>query len=129
MTVLFKLVTRWIPAWLVLIAAAGAAGAQPLQSWNDGGRWWCGNVNWGNNNINNDIDIDINKRNNCIHNLEHRDGVRYKKAAPVKTKFSYEQAWKICVAQLRKDLPMQTSNQNERFLRGGACMARFGYRF
>ncbi len=42
-------------------------------------------------------------------------------------KMSLAQAWRACKAQIDKDLPVTTDNQNERFLRGGACMKKFGY--
>lgn len=42
-------------------------------------------------------------------------------------KMSLAQAWKACKAQIDKDLPVTTDNQNERYLRGGACLKKFGY--
>jgi hypothetical protein len=45
-----------------------------------------------------------------------------------KKKVTRDQAWEICRKEIQKEMPMQTTNQNQRFIRGGACMARFGHR-
>lgn len=42
---------------------------------------------------------------------------------------SHAQAWKICKAALDKEGPATPLNTNDRYLRGGACMAKFGYSF
>jgi hypothetical protein len=42
---------------------------------------------------------------------------------------SYSEAWRICKAQLDKERSPGTTTSNERFLRGGACMAKYGHRF
>jgi hypothetical protein len=49
--------------------------------------------------------------------------------AATKKKVSFEQAWKLCKAELDKDkIPTTTgSNMNERYIRGGACMKKYGY--
>jgi hypothetical protein len=44
-------------------------------------------------------------------------------------KVSYEQAWKRCKALLDKEMPSTAENQNERYLRGGACLKKYGYGF
>lgn len=44
-------------------------------------------------------------------------------------KVSHAQAWKLCKAALDKEGPATTTNTNDRYLRGGACMAKFGYSF
>jgi hypothetical protein len=44
-------------------------------------------------------------------------------------KVSYEQAWKLCKAALDKEGPATPLNTNDRYIRGGACMAKFGYGF
>ena len=41
---------------------------------------------------------------------------------------SYEQAWKLCKALLDKE-KIPAMNTNVRYLRGGACMKKFGYDF
>jgi len=49
-------------------------------------------------------------------------------AATKKKTVTYEQAWKLCKAQLDKEkIPM--GNTNDRYLRGGACMKDYGYNF
>lgn len=48
-------------------------------------------------------------------------------ASAQQRKVSLAQAWKICKAALDKEGPATTTNTNDRFLRGGACMAKFGY--
>jgi hypothetical protein len=51
-------------------------------------------------------------------------------AAAKKKKVTYEQAWKLCKAQLDKDkVPGVGTQSNERYLRGGACMKNYGYSF
>lgn len=41
---------------------------------------------------------------------------------------TYEQAWKLCKQALDKE-KHAVLDTNTRYLRGGACMAKFGYRF
>jgi len=49
-------------------------------------------------------------------------------AAAKKKKVSFEQAWKLCKAQLdREKIPTTTGQSNERYIRGGACMKKYGY--
>ena len=50
-------------------------------------------------------------------------------AASKKKKVSFEQAWKLCKAELDKaNIPTTTgSSMNERYIRGGACMKKYGY--
>ena len=48
-------------------------------------------------------------------------------ASAQQKRVSLAQAWKICKAALDKEGPATTTNTNDRFLRGGACMAKFGY--
>jgi len=49
-------------------------------------------------------------------------------AATKKKKVSFEQAWKLCKAELDRDkIPTTTGQSNERYIRGGACMKRYGY--
>lgn len=50
-------------------------------------------------------------------------------AATKKKKVTYEQAWKLCKAQLDKEQIPGTTTSNERYLRGGACMKNYGYDF
>jgi len=40
---------------------------------------------------------------------------------------SYEQAWKICKQALDKEGAANPLTTNDRYLRGGACLAKFGY--
>jgi len=47
-------------------------------------------------------------------------------AAPPK-KVSYEGAWKLCKAELDRDKTPGVLTSNDRYLRGGACMKRYGY--
>ena len=42
---------------------------------------------------------------------------------------SYERAWKLCKDQLDKEKIPATTTSNERYLRGGACMKKYGYDF
>lgn len=44
-------------------------------------------------------------------------------------KVSFSEAWRICKAELDKERVPSVSVSNDRYLRGGACMRRFGYRF
>ncbi len=44
-------------------------------------------------------------------------------------KVSHAQAWKICKAALDKEGPANPLNTNDRYIRGGACLAKFGYSF
>jgi hypothetical protein len=49
-------------------------------------------------------------------------------AATKKKKVSFEQAWKLCKAELDRDkIPGTSAQSNERFIRGGACMKNYGY--
>ena len=50
-------------------------------------------------------------------------------AATKKKKVMYEQAWKLCKEQLDKEKIPGTDQANERYLRGGACMKKYGYKF
>ena len=52
-------------------------------------------------------------------------------SAATKKKVTYEQAWKLCKAELDKEkIPTTTdAGTNERYLRGGACMKKYGYGF
>lgn len=43
-------------------------------------------------------------------------------------KVSYEQAWKLCKQALAKE-SHAALDTNTRYLRGGACMAKYGYKF
>jgi len=56
-------------------------------------------------------------------------GVTGSASAGTKKKVTYEQAWKLCKAELDKEKIPVTTTSNERFLRGGACMKRYGYDF
>ena len=48
--------------------------------------------------------------------------------AASKKKVTFEQAWKLCKAELDKDkIPATSTMSNERFIRGGACMKKYGY--
>jgi hypothetical protein len=49
-------------------------------------------------------------------------------SAGAKQKISYEKAWQICKARLDKEKIPGTTTSNDRYLRGGACMAHLGYR-
>jgi hypothetical protein len=49
-------------------------------------------------------------------------------SAAKKKKVTFEQAWKLCKAELDKDkVPTTTGMSNERYIRGGACMKKYGY--
>jgi hypothetical protein len=49
-------------------------------------------------------------------------------SAASKKKVSFEQAWKLCKAELDRDkVPNTTGQSNERYIRGGACMKKHGY--
>lgn len=43
-------------------------------------------------------------------------------------KVTYEQAWKLCKQALNKETHSNLDT-NTRYLRGGACMAKYGYKF
>ena len=43
------------------------------------------------------------------------------------TKLSFEQAWAKCKQMLDSEKVPGTLTSNDRYLRGGACMAKFGY--
>lgn len=43
-------------------------------------------------------------------------------------KVTYEQAWKLCKQALDKE-KHAALDTNTKYLRGGACMAKFGYSF
>lgn len=43
-------------------------------------------------------------------------------------KVTYEQAWKLCKDALNKETHSNLDT-NTRYLRGGACMAKYGYTF
>jgi hypothetical protein len=43
-------------------------------------------------------------------------------------KVTYEQAWKLCKEALNKETHSNLDT-NTRYLRGGACMAKYGYNF
>ncbi len=47
-------------------------------------------------------------------------------AAP---KLSYAAAWRTCKAELDRERVPGPMVSNDRYIRGGACMARYGYRF
>lgn len=51
-------------------------------------------------------------------------------AASKKKKVTFEQAWKLCKAELDDaKIPTTTgSNMNERYIRGGSCMMKYGYK-
>jgi hypothetical protein len=49
--------------------------------------------------------------------------------ASAQKRVSHAQAWKICKAAMDREGPATTTNTNDRYLRGGACMAKFGYSF
>lgn len=46
-----------------------------------------------------------------------------------KKQVSYEQAWKLCKQALDREGPATSENTNSRYVRGGACMAKYGYSF
>ena len=49
-------------------------------------------------------------------------------SAASKNKVSFERAWKLCKAELDRDkIPNTTGQSNERYIRGGACMKKYGY--
>lgn len=43
-------------------------------------------------------------------------------------KVTYEQAWKLCKNALNRETHSNLDT-NTRYLRGGACMAKYGYKF
>lgn len=49
-------------------------------------------------------------------------------AQNTKKKVTYEQAWKLCKQALAKE-SHSILDTNTRYLRGGACMAKYGYSF
>ena len=44
-------------------------------------------------------------------------------------KVSFAEAWRICKGELDKERVPSVSISNDRYLRGGACMRRYGYHF
>jgi hypothetical protein len=50
-------------------------------------------------------------------------------AAKRHKKVSYEQAWTLCKGELDREKIPGVGVSNDRYLRGGACMARYGYKF
>lgn len=44
-------------------------------------------------------------------------------------KVSYAAAWRLCKAELDREHIPSVSVSNDRYLRGGACMRRYGYHF
>jgi len=51
-------------------------------------------------------------------------------AAFAAKRVSYEEAWRLCKAELdREKIPGTLTSTNERYLRGGACMKRYGHNF
>ena len=42
-------------------------------------------------------------------------------------KISREQAWRLCKAELDKEKTPSNMTTNDRFIRGGACLMRYGY--
>jgi hypothetical protein len=55
-------------------------------------------------------------------------GIAANASAATKKKVTFEQAWKLCKAELdREKIPNTTGHANERYIRGGACMKRYGY--
>jgi hypothetical protein len=43
-------------------------------------------------------------------------------------KLRYDQAWAFCQNLLDRTTPKTGQNENERYVRGGACMTKLGYR-
>lgn len=41
---------------------------------------------------------------------------------------SFERAWALCKAELDREKIPGPGISNDRYIRGGACMARYGYR-
>ena len=50
-------------------------------------------------------------------------------AAKKQKKITYEQAWALCKAELDNGKIPGHTTSNDRYIMGGACMARYGYRF
>jgi len=44
-------------------------------------------------------------------------------------RITYAQAWRLCKAELDQDKVYSNWVSNDRYLRGGACMQKYGYRF
>jgi len=44
-------------------------------------------------------------------------------------KITYAEAWRLCKAELDNSRTYAGWVSNDRYLRGGACMHRYGYRF
>lgn len=44
-------------------------------------------------------------------------------------KVSLSQAWDICLKWLNQDTPATAENQQQRYYRGAACLAKYGYDF
>lgn len=49
-------------------------------------------------------------------------------AAKREKRVSFEQAWALCKAELDREKIPGPGISNDRYIRGGACMARYGYR-
>jgi len=44
-------------------------------------------------------------------------------------KVTLQQAWNICMKWLNEDTPATAENQQQRYYRGAACLAKYGYDF
>lgn len=49
-------------------------------------------------------------------------------AAKREKTISFERAWTLCKAELDREKIPGPGISNDRYIRGGACMARYGYR-
>ena len=49
--------------------------------------------------------------------------------AALAARVSYAEAWRLCKAELDNERIPPLSISNDRYLRGGACMQRYGYHF
>jgi hypothetical protein len=54
-------------------------------------------------------------------------GLADQAAAASQKKITREQAWKLCKAQLDKEGTASNMTTNDRYLRGGACLQKYGY--
>ena len=44
-------------------------------------------------------------------------------------RITYAEAWRLCKAEMDNDKVYSNWVSNDRYLRGGACMHKYGYRF
>ncbi|MDT3683819.1 MAG: hypothetical protein RO009_02095 [Pseudorhodoplanes sp.] len=62
----------------------------------------------------------------AMHGVASAQSTKAQNTKPKKV--TYEQAWKLCKQALSKE-SHSILDTNTRYLRGGACMAKYGYSF